>query len=117
MKELGNEDLKNAEEKLESGEYENNGGVGDNTNIKDLDINQLIRGLNVEMEHTNDPAEALSIAVDHLTENPIYYGNNQQDPQEMAQKEAEEDGAPDCIIFFIALDFIKQCILFLIQKS
>lgn len=90
-KELGDEDLKNAEEKLESGEYENNGGVGDNTNIEDLDIEQLIRGLNVEMEHTNDPAEALSIAVDHITENPVYYGDNQQDPQEMAQREAQED--------------------------
>ena len=39
------------------------------------DFNQksLQQGINVEMEHTNDPQLAKEIAMDHLTEDPKYY--------------------------------------------
>ena len=34
---------------------------------------ELDIGTKIEMEHTNDPAEARKIAQDHLNENPQYY--------------------------------------------
>ncbi|MFQ5339913.1 MAG: DUF5661 family protein [Anaerolineae bacterium] len=34
---------------------------------------QLQRGIEVEMEHTTDPAQARKIAIDHLREHPKYY--------------------------------------------
>jgi len=47
--------------------------VGDNTPTDQVDPNQLSIGVQVEMEHTNDPEIAQSIAMDHLTEDPQYY--------------------------------------------
>jgi hypothetical protein len=49
------------------------GGVGDNTPTDKVDPNQLSIGVQVEMEHTNDPEIAQEIAMDHLTEDPEYY--------------------------------------------
>lgn len=49
------------------------GGVGDNTPTDQVDPNQLSIGIQVEMEHTNDPDIAQEIAMDHLTEDPEYY--------------------------------------------
>ena len=49
------------------------GGVGDNTPTNQVDPNQLSIGVQVEMEHTNDPDVAKEIAMDHLTEDPQYY--------------------------------------------
>ena len=49
------------------------GGVGDNTHTDQVDPNQLSIGIQVEMEHTNDPDIAQEIAMDHLTEDPQYY--------------------------------------------
>ena len=49
------------------------GGVGDNTNPEDVDPGQLAMGIEVEMEHTDDPEIAEEIALDHLTEDPEYY--------------------------------------------
>ena len=34
---------------------------------------QLIKGIKVEMEHTDNPEVARKIALDHLEENPFYY--------------------------------------------
>lgn len=43
-------------------------------NISHSFINeQLIKGIKVEMEHTNNPEVARKIALDHLLENPFYY--------------------------------------------
>lgn len=39
----------------------------------DYDPEQLAEGQRVEMEHTDDPAEAERIAMDHLVEDPCYY--------------------------------------------
>lgn len=36
-------------------------------------INQLITGMNIELEHTDDIYIALNIAVDHVIEIPDYY--------------------------------------------
>jgi hypothetical protein len=49
------------------------GGVGDNTPSDKIDPAQLSIGVQVEMEHTNDPEIAKEIAMDHLTEDPKYY--------------------------------------------
>ena len=43
-------------------------------NISHSFINeQLIKGIKVEMEHTDNPEVARKIALDHLHENPFYY--------------------------------------------
>lgn len=36
-------------------------------------MDQLVKGVNVELEHTNDEDTAREIALDHLSENPEYY--------------------------------------------
>ena len=48
-------------------------GVGKNTSINDVDKYQLIVGIAVELEHTDDLNVSASIAIDHLTENEKYY--------------------------------------------
>lgn len=49
------------------------GGLGDDKSPSDFCPKQLAMGLEVEMEHTDDPKVALEIAIDHLTEMPDYY--------------------------------------------
>ena len=59
-----NIDLKTFHQKL-------NGGQADNVTIEDLaniPIETFIKGIMVELEHTNDPAIALEIVMDHLFE-------------------------------------------------
>jgi hypothetical protein len=54
-------------------EYINVDGKGSNVDIKQLNINQLVVGITVELEHGSDLNKAMSIAVDHLSENENYY--------------------------------------------
>ena len=49
------------------------GGLADNTDINSLDQKELLRGIKVELEHTDDILTAIEIAADHLVENPKYY--------------------------------------------
>ncbi len=49
------------------------GGLADKKNPSDFDKEALKEGVRVELEHTSDPAIALEIAMDHLTEDPAYY--------------------------------------------
>lgn len=49
------------------------GGIGDRTPTDKVDAVQLSLGVQIEMEHTNDPEIAKEIAMDHLTEDPEYY--------------------------------------------
>lgn len=49
------------------------GGVGDTTAPSNVNTHELSIGVQVEMEHTNDPKVATEIAMDHLTEDPKYY--------------------------------------------
>jgi hypothetical protein len=49
------------------------GGLADKKQPKDFDKKQLEMGQKVEMEHTNDPAKAVEISMDHLTEFPGEY--------------------------------------------
>ena len=49
------------------------GGVGDTSSTSSVNPVQLSLGVQIEMEHTNDPEIAKEIAMDHLTEDPQYY--------------------------------------------
>jgi hypothetical protein len=49
------------------------GGLADKRKPGDFDPEQLKKGIKVEMEHTDDPAKAEEIAMDHLTEDSKYY--------------------------------------------
>lgn len=49
------------------------GGLGDKKEPHDFDAVQLDKGVEVELEHTDDREVAREIAMDHLTEDPGYY--------------------------------------------
>lgn len=49
------------------------GGLADKKQPEDFDQEALKKGLKVELEHTTDSDIALEIAMDHLTEDPLYY--------------------------------------------
>ena len=52
----------------------------------DIDYDELLIGIEVEMEHTEDIEVATKIALDHLAEHPMYY-------RALAQMEQDlEDG-------------------------
>lgn len=78
----GKEDSK--EDKVEKSEKNQiKGGLADNLSVKDIaekhkvsieEIKkQLKMGIDVEMEHTDEPSKAMEIAMDHLTESASYY--------------------------------------------
>lgn len=62
-----------------------------NINLKeknlDVDPKELQKGIEVEMEHTDDPVKAEQIALDHLAEDPQYY-------TKLATIEPEHSGDP-----------------------
>lgn len=49
------------------------GGEADKCKPSDFDQEALMKGIHVEMEHTDDISIALEIAMDHLAEDPNYY--------------------------------------------
>lgn len=49
------------------------GGLGDKLTPKDVDPKQLGMGIQVELEHTDNPCIAMEIALDHLAEDDRYY--------------------------------------------
>ncbi len=68
------------------------GGVGDEKAPLDFDQEQLKKGVLVELEHADDPAVALEIAIDHLTEDPHYYDMLEKlEPQHDPSKPDEDD--------------------------
>jgi hypothetical protein len=66
------------------------GGLGDDATPQEFDTEQVVMGLRVEMEHTDDPTVALEIVLDHLTEDPEYY-TTKDDPEASAQANAAKD--------------------------
>lgn len=68
--------------------YEDNlpGGYADNKKPSDFDRSQLFKGIEVELEHTDNPMLALEIAMDHLTEIPDYYTHLEEMEQEAMGK-------------------------------
>jgi len=49
------------------------GGLADGKDITKYGLDQLLMGIEVEMEHTSDKMKALEISTDHLEEIPDYY--------------------------------------------
>lgn len=49
------------------------GGRADKMKPSDFNKEALMKGIYVELEHTDDIALAMEIAMDHLTEDPNYY--------------------------------------------
>lgn len=79
------------------------GGLGDHSNPSDFDIDQLIKGIDVEMEHTDDPMIALEISIDHLRENPQYYDYLEDMENEM-NDDADEDKMIDVLLGYQPLN-------------
>lgn len=53
------------------------GGQADDKTPKDFEPRALQQGIKVEMEHTDTSEVAREIAMDHLEEDPDYYGKLQ----------------------------------------
>lgn len=53
---------------------------------KDADPSELARGIEVELEHTNDKKLSKKIALDHLAEIPDYYTRLQKMESEAKQE-------------------------------
>lgn len=80
------------------------GGIADEKKPEDFDAEQLRIGTAHEREHTNDPALAQEIAMDHLTEDSGYYlklqglekavndGKDHWAPAETSENPGQEDG-------------------------
>lgn len=66
------------------------GGKGDYKQPTEFNREQIIKGLKVEKEHTNDPMVAIEIVMDHLTEDPEYY-TRKETPEQSAQYGAAMD--------------------------
>lgn len=49
------------------------GGLGDHADILKMPLDQILIGMDIEKEHTDDPLIALEITLDHLTEDKAYY--------------------------------------------
>jgi len=68
------------------------GGLGDNSPDNRFDPEQLDKGMQVELEHTEDPDLAKEITKDHLTEVPNYYINDLGESRlEVMEEEAAKE--------------------------
>lgn len=76
---LDPEDVDNDGDKLE-------GGLADDSAVMEFDPQELLKGIEVEMEHTKDPRIAIELAMDHLYELDDYYTRLEQ----MEEKGREE---------------------------
>jgi len=63
------------------------GGLADEKDAVDFNSQQVMIGMGIEMEHTDDPKIALEITMDHLMEIPDYYTR-----LDKMEKEAEAEG-------------------------
>ena len=92
-------------------EYEERlpGGLADQKKPSDFNQSQILKGLKIEMEHTDNPMLAVEIAMDHLMEIPNYYDHlEEMEKEAMAsniaeatldkcRKEDAKPGRPWCI--------------------
>ena len=77
-------------EKPEDGDFIE-GGVADDSDVSEFNSQQIMIGIGVEMEHTDDPKIALEIAMDHLTEIPDYYTRLDKMEKEAGVEDNETD--------------------------
>jgi phage gp29-like protein len=66
------------------------GGRGDGASPSQFDRWQVQAGVRAEMEHTADPGIALEIALDHLAEDPNYYGRGEPNSEASERKRIVE---------------------------
>jgi hypothetical protein len=82
-----------AQDKEETGEMLQ-GGIGDGKSPLEFDSDQVLKGMEVEIEHSDNPMISLEIVLDHLTEDPEYY-TEKDSPEASAQFGAAKDGEGD----------------------
>lgn len=75
---------------FETYEDEIEGGLADDKKPEEFDIKQILKGIEIEYEHSKDPKIALEIAMDHLTENPKYYDYLEEMENKMEDASKEE---------------------------
>jgi len=63
------------------------GGLAEGKPCSEFPKDQILKGVKVEMEHTNDPAIAKEISKDHLVENKLYY-DYLEDMEKSMEKES-----------------------------
>lgn len=78
-----------AQDKEETGEMLV-GGDGDGKSPLEFDSDQVLKGMEVEIEHADNPMISLEIVLDHLTEDPEYY-TVKDNPEDSAQQSAAMD--------------------------
>ena len=70
------------------------GGYGDKITLPEaidkFGVEALVKGLKVELEHTDNALIALEIAIDHLVENKKYYDYLEKMEKEMKSDENKE---------------------------
>ena len=62
------------------------GGLSEGRHPSEFSDKQLLAGIKVEMEHTNNPCVAGLIAMDHLVEHPEYYTHLARMESRMSRK-------------------------------
>lgn len=80
-------DIREFKEKLQVGK-------ADGQTLTKYDLNQLLMGIKVELEHTSDKLTALEISTDHLEEFPDYYTRllkMEEEAEEESEKRAEKE--------------------------
>jgi hypothetical protein len=82
-----------AQDKEETGEMLQ-GGKGDGKSPLEFDPDQVLKGMEVEIEHSDNPMISLEIVLDHLTEDPEYY-TVKDTPEDSAQQNAASDTEGD----------------------
>jgi hypothetical protein len=75
------------------------GGLANKAGKKpeDFDKEQLEAGTKVETEHTDDPAKAQQIAMDHLTEDPQYYTKLKKMEAGKCEAKVPDDKDPEAV--------------------
>jgi 2'-5' RNA ligase len=76
------------------------GGLADEKSPEDFEEAQLKKGIEVELEHTDDRDLAEEIAMDHLTEDPKYYDKLEIMEKGAASKK-DSNGDPSCAGVFV----------------
>ena len=68
------------------------GGLSDGVSDTRFDPEQLEKGIEIELEHTNDKDLAKEISKDHLTESPNYYITDKgEDRLKILEEEADKE--------------------------
>lgn len=66
------------------------GGLADDKSVDDFPKDQIEKGIEVELEHTDDPEIAREISMDHLTESDDYYSRLDGMESEMKGKQGRK---------------------------